>query len=266
MNQLPPVPVLGLTLTIPKERVQGMLEAQIAKGSDLIREKAPNAEAMAQLKKRSWDWTVETCNFLRQCFGSETVAQYFASNVFFQPSLKLDDFERELDEFPPVIRGKLERLFAFSKTLMVIPEPPCGDYIAAQSHPRIYHKAWRPFELGQLGVAINAAVKEIEDSIKEATAGAFPETGAALVKKAFDPESGPLFDKEGTISDNQAVADMLHGFFLRYQSMSPNAVLGIESTARAISLASYLMYIMDDKIPKRQEQESPAYEFEFLKD
>src|ERR1017187_5236085 len=120
MNQLPAVPALGLTLAIPRERIQRMLEAQIAKGAALIREKAASEAVMAQLKKYSWDWTLETCNVLKEGFSSDAVSLWFSSNVFFEPSLKLNDFERDLDEFPLVIRGKMERLYGLNKVLLVI--------------------------------------------------------------------------------------------------------------------------------------------------
>jgi hypothetical protein len=266
MNQLPAVPALGLTLSIPRDRVQRMLETQIAKGSELIREKAASPEVMAQLKKRSWDWTLETVNFLKEAFSSDAVSLYFSSNVFFEPSLKLDDFQRDLDEFPFIIRGKLERLYGFNKTLMVIPEPPCGDFVAAQFHPRIYYAAWRPFELHQFGQAINACVKELEDAIKEVTAGNIQESGAELVKKAFDPEDGLLFDKEGTVAENQGVTELLSGFMTRYHGMPPNSVLDLHSTARVLSLASYLMYTLDLRMPKKPEKQAMPVDFEFLKD
>jgi len=266
MNQLPAVPALGLMLAIPRERVQAMLEAQIAKGAELIREKAASPEAMAQLKKRSWDWTLETCNALKESFSSDLVSLWFSSNVFFQPSLKLNDFERDLDEFPPVIRGKIERLYGLNKVLLVIPEPPCGDFVAAQFHPRIYHCAWRPFELGHFGQAINACVKELEDTIKEVVAGNIQESGAALVKQAFDAETGFLCDKEATVAENQGVTDLLAGFMNRYYSMPPNSVLEIQSTARVLSVASYLMYVLDSRKPKKPEKEVAPVDFEFLKD
>jgi hypothetical protein len=203
---------------------------------------------------------------LKECFSSDAVSLWFSSNVFFQPSLKLNDFERDLDEFPPVIRGKIERLYGLSKVLLVIPEPPCGDFVAAQFHPRIYHSAWRPFELGHFGQAINAAVKEIEDAIKEVFAGNIQASGAELVKAAFDPETGLLSDKEATVAENQGVIDLLSGFMNRYHDMPPNSVLDIYTTARVISLASYLMYIMDSRKPKKPEKEVAPVDFEFLKD
>lgn len=289
MNQLPPIPALGLTLSIPRDRVQQGLEVQIHKGGKLVSAPATTPEIMAQLKKANWDWTLETSNLLKEWFASEAVAAHFNANVYFEPSLKMDDFQRDLDEFPHIVRGRIDRLLGLHKVIPVIPEPPCGDFIASQFHPKIYHAAWKPFERAQFGMAINLAVQEIEDEIKLATAGRFQDTGVALVRKAFDPggapvavvgqtleegvppqmtlsEPGPLFDAEYSATENQGVADLLAGFFGRYKGMSPNAVLDYKSVARVLTLASYLMYIMDQRRPKREEKPAESqFEFEFLK-
>ncbi|MBX9666673.1 MAG: hypothetical protein K2X93_03600 [Candidatus Obscuribacterales bacterium] len=266
MNQLPAVPNLSLTLAVPRDQVQRMLEAQIAKGFDLVKQKADSPQVMEQLKRRLWDWTVETCNHLKTAFESEAVSSFFSANVYFEPSLKFDDFERELDEFPLVVRGKVERLQGLHKVLLVIPEPPRGDYISAQTHQKIYHVCWRPFELAQYGQAIILAVKEIEDTILEFVAGNIQDTGVDLVRKAFDPETGLLYDKESSLLENQSLADLLAGFIGRYRGMPPNSVLEIQFTARVISLASNLMYMLETRRPKKVEQDAPPIEFEFLKD
>jgi hypothetical protein len=289
MNQLPTVPALGLTLSIPKERVQQGLEVQIHKGGKLLGAPATTPEIMAQLKKANWDWTLETSNLLKDWFASEAVAAHFNANVYFEPSLKMDDFQRDLDEFPHVVRGRIDRLLGLHKVVPVIPEPPCGDFIASQFHPTIYHATWKPYERAQYGQAIALAVQEVEDVIKLATAGSIQETGVMLVRKAFDPggaplsavgltteegvpvpvtfsEPGPLFDPDYSAVENQGVADLLAGFFGRYKSITPNTVLDPKQVARVLSLASYLMYMMDQRRPKREEKPAESqFEFEFLK-
>lgn len=266
MNQLPSVPALGLTLTIPRDRVAQTIEIQIQKGAQLIRERAASADHMAQLKKQNWDWTLETSNILKECFQCELVAAHFNANVYFEPSLKFDDFERDLDEFPHIVRGRIERLVGLQRALPMIPEPPCGEFIEAQFHPAIYHATWKAFERHQFGDAIILAVKEVEDTIKMATAGNINESGVELVRKAFDPEEGPLNNPDFPAADNQGLADLLAGFLGRYRGMSPNAVLEIKHVSRVLSMASYLMYAMDQRKPVKEEVEAaPPVDFEFLK-
>jgi len=269
MHQLPTVPALGLTLAIPRDKAQHSIETQAHKGSALIRERAATPEIMAQLKRAEWDWTLETSNILKQCFTSEAPALQFAANVYFEPSLKTNDFERDCDEFPHVVKGKLDRLVGLHKVLPMVPEPPCGEFTAAMLHPTIWQVAWKPFERHHFGEAIMHAVKEVEDSVKLAVSGNINDSGVALVRKAFDPEGGILLDPDSSATDNQGVADLLAGFLGRYIGISSNAVLDFNQTARILMMASYLLYAMEERKPKKtEEEEKPAdggFEFEFLK-
>ena len=272
MNQLPPVPALGLTLALPKERVEHSIDEMTAKGRTMLQRKADTREMMEQLKRQNWAWVLETSEALRHCFSSETVPLYFASNVYFVPSLKADDFERDLDEFPSIVGGRLDRLNGFRKMVAVIPQPPCGDYLSALMHPSVYHSAWRAFELGHYGEAVALCVKEIEDHVSLAVSGNINAKGVELVRQAFDPETdGPLLSPESTASENQGISDLLAGFFERYKGIPASAPLSIQQAARVMSLASYLMYTLEGihRAPAETEEEGePAapYEFEFLKE
>jgi hypothetical protein len=270
MNQLPPVPALGLTIIQPKERVEKAIDEMTAKGRSMLQKKADSREMMEQLKRYNWSWVLETSESLRQCFSSESVPLYFASNVYFVPSLKADDFERDLDEFPYVVGGRLDRLNGFRKMVAVIPEPPCGDYLSALMHPAIYHSTWRAFELGQYGQAVALCVKEVEDHISLAVSGNINAKGADLVRQAFDQENdGPLLSPESTASENLGIADLMAGFFERYKGIPASAPLSIQQAARVMSLASYLMYTLEGihRAPAEEAKEAEApYEFEFLKE
>lgn len=268
MNQLPPVPAIGLTLAQPKERVEQAIDQAIAKGRAML-QKPESREMMEQLKRQNWSWVLETSDVLRGCFSTESVTLYFASNVYFVPSLKNDEFERDLDEFPFIVGGRLDRLNGFRKMAAVIPEPPCGDYIGALMHPAIYHSTWRPFELGHYGQAVALSVKEVEDAVRLATSGNIKESGAELIRKAFAPEDGLLCSPENSALENEGISDLLAGFFKRYKGIPDSAPLSIQQAARVMSLASYIMYTLDGIHLAPPETEQPAeqpYEFEFLKE
>jgi hypothetical protein len=241
----------------------------IFKGRNLLSQKASSREMMEDLKRKNWAWVLETSDALRGCFTTESVPLYFASNVYFVPSLKPDEFERDLDEFPFVVTGRVDRLAGFRKMAAVIPEPPAGDYIAALFHPAIYHSTWRPFELGQYGTAVALAVKEIEDHISLSVAGNINAIGADLVRQAFDPEGGPLLSPEVPPNENQGISDLLAGFFERYKGIPPSAPMSIQQAAQVMALASYLMYTLQNhrlKPAETDKAEEAPYEFEFLKE
>jgi polyhydroxyalkanoate synthesis regulator phasin len=65
MNQLPPVPAIGLTLAVPKERVEQAIDEMVLRGRSLLQRKADSREMMDQLKRQNWDWVVHTSNALK---------------------------------------------------------------------------------------------------------------------------------------------------------------------------------------------------------
>jgi hypothetical protein len=270
MNQHPPVPAIGLTLCQPKEKVEQAIDKMIEKGRSMLQRKADSREMMEQLKRFNWSWVIETSDGLKGLFSSESVPQYFSSNVYFVPSLKADEFERDLDEFPYLVTGRLDRLNGFRKMAAVVPEPPCNDFIASLLHPAIYHATWRPFELGQYGQAVALAVKELDDAVSLKVSGKYNATGAELVRAAFDIEEGILNTPENTEVDNQGIADLMAGFFERYKNLPSSAPISIQQASRVMSLASYLMYTLDNIILIAPESEDKPkeepYQFEFLKD
>lgn len=263
MNQLPSIPALGLTLAIPREKAEAALAERIERGIELVAHKVETEESMADLKRRNWQWVLDTCTVLKEIFHSDTVSLYFSSAVYVEVSVKLNDLERDLDEFPSIVRGRVERLKGLHKSLMVIPEPPSGDFIAAQYHPRIYAKTWRAFELAQYGSAVAAAVQEIEDAVKEAVSGNIQESGADLMRAAFEPEAGLLRDPEVRLIENQGMSDMFAGFIQCYKGLPSNCVFQLDQTARILAMASALMYQIDARKPRI---ETEPVEFELLKD
>lgn len=269
MNQLPPVPAIGLTLAQPKERVEHAIDQAIAKGRTMLQRKADSPEMMDGLKRQNWSWVLETSDVLRGCFTSESVTLFFASNVYFTPSLKTNEYEKDLDEFPYIVGGRLERLAGFRKMAAVIPEPPCGDFIAAVIDPAVYHAAWRPFMLGQYGQTVVQCVKVLEDAIRIATNGNIKEGGHELVRKAFDPEEGLLLSPENSALESEGIADILSGFFKRYRGIPETAPLSLQQASRVMAVTSYCLQMLNSihLAPKEEDKpEEAPYEFEFLKE
>lgn len=264
MNQLPPVPALGLTLKMPKDQVQRVLEREMETGYELIRNKVNTLEEIEELKRRNFSWVYACSEQLKECFNSEAPAMYFSSQVYLRPSIKLDDLERELEEFPTLVRARIERLKGFLTTLPVIPEPPTGEFVAAMIHPRVFHATWRAVELAQHRQAIQAAVQEIESGVRDATQGSIPSHGPELVHLAFDPNEGPLTDKSASEYDRIGTRDLFVGFMLRYRQLPGHIEYSLEETSRLLALASYLMYVIDLRRPIVPQDAPP--QFELLKD
>lgn len=253
------LPFLGLSLAIPRQYAETAISQQIEKGMALIpRQTATSQEALDALKKSHWQWILETSEKLKECFGHEATSLYFSSSVYLQPSVKLDDLERELDEFAPTVNGRLDRLSGLLKTLPIVPEPPAGDLLAALLHPKIARKVWRQFELGEYLQAIELAIAELEGTVKEITAGSIAATGPDLMLTAFHPEEGPLTDKDARLADRQGLCFMLAGFVSRYQRLPSYSYVSVSEAGRILAVASHLMFLIEGRSmsPQPSSQES----------
>ena len=80
-------------------------------------------------------------------------------------------------------------------------------------HPSLPDAAWNAFSVGDYDTAVFEAFKSLEVAVR--TKGGFANTdfGAALMKKAFDPDNGPLRDKAASRSRRVARSELFTGSF-----------------------------------------------------
>jgi hypothetical protein len=257
---------LGLCLSIDRYRAEQLISAQIQAGHNLFDTKIVTDEEMQAMKKAHWDWVVATCAVLNECFSSQSVSLHFSSAVYTKVSLKLNDLEKEIEEFPYMVQARCDRLFALINCLPVIPEPPADQFIKNIFHPVIAKKTWQHYIMADYESAVNSAFHEIEESVREAISQ--PSSIVSdedLMKVAFDPETGYLSDKNNSQPISVAVRDLFDVAQKTYkdlaskQRISPNS----QETAQLLVFASYLKSIIDKQT---EEQKLPLEGFELLKD
>jgi uncharacterized protein (TIGR02391 family) len=80
-------------------------------------------------------------------------------------------------------------------------------------HPALPDAAWNAFTVGDYDTAVFEAFKSLEVAVR--TKGGFASTdfGAALMKKAFDPNTGPLRDKSAPRPRQKARCELFTGAF-----------------------------------------------------
>jgi uncharacterized protein (TIGR02391 family) len=80
-------------------------------------------------------------------------------------------------------------------------------------HPALPDAAWNAFTVGDYDLAIFETFKSVEVAVR--TKGGFTsmDFGADLMKKAFDPDSGPLRDKAAPRPRRKARCDLFTGAF-----------------------------------------------------
>lgn len=97
-----------------------------------------------------------------------------------------------------------------------------ADYVGARMrskftremfHPGLPDAAWNAFAIGDYDTAVFEAFKSVEVAVR--TKGGFTTSdfGALLMKKAFDPNNGPLCDKAAPPARRKARCDLFTGAF-----------------------------------------------------
>jgi uncharacterized protein (TIGR02391 family) len=114
-------------------------------------------------------------------------------------------------------------------------------------HPEVLEKAHAAFMRGDHDIAVFAAFKAIEVSVRDACRFSDGELGVPLMRKAFHPETGPLTDKSVVASEREATASLFAGAI--GAAKNPTSHREYEMTkveaARLLLFASYLMSIVE---------------------
>jgi uncharacterized protein (TIGR02391 family) len=117
-------------------------------------------------------------------------------------------------------------------------------------HPAIADSVWKALARGDLENAVLDAFKAVEIAVRQA--GKFSDTdlGTQLMRKAFDPHSGPLTDKNIPAPEREALSHLFTGAIGYYKNPQSHRNAKITSQSRAqemVLLASHLLYIVDER-------------------
>jgi uncharacterized protein (TIGR02391 family) len=117
------------------------------------------------------------------------------------------------EEFFPTKKGLrfLEREFnRVIKEYVLMPE----TYV----HPMIVKKSFPLLKNGQFESAVLQAFKTIETSIRKRISADSEDVGAKLIRKAFNPENGPLTDYDLPKAEREAFCNYVAGAFGYYKN------------------------------------------------
>lgn len=115
-------------------------------------------------------------------------------------------------------------------------------------HPRISDKAWSAFMRGEFDVAVFQAMKAVEVWTREAAGLTNDLFGTRLMRKAFDPNDGPLADKEAEESEREARSTLFAGAIGSYKNPHSHRDVQLSDPAEAVEivmLANHLLRIID---------------------
>lgn len=115
-------------------------------------------------------------------------------------------------------------------------------------HPVIAQKVWSSFIRGDYDTAVFQAFKQVEVGVRQAGSYGDSDIGVQLMRKAFNPDNGPLSDQTALPAERQALSDLFAGAIGSYKNPHSHrnvAVNDSNEAAEMIILASHLLKIVD---------------------
>src|SRR5215475_3820205 len=119
-------------------------------------------------------------------------------------------------------------------------------------HPVIRKKVEVAFQNAEYDTAVFQALREVEVAVRNTGPFSPTDIGAALMRKAFDPKTGPLRDDSAIDMEKMAISEMFAGLIGAYKTPRSHrhVVLDAAEAAEIIIFASHLLKIVDSRAGK----------------
>lgn len=123
-------------------------------------------------------------------------------------------------------------------------------------HPRIREDVWAQYHRGKYDAAVFEAMREVEVAVREAAGLSDGDLGKDLMRKAFNPEGGPLTDMSAEKGEREARAHLFAGVISSYKNPQSHRRVGLDDpdeAAEIVMVANHLLRIVDTRREARRE-------------
>jgi uncharacterized protein (TIGR02391 family) len=117
----------------------------------------------------------------------------------------------------------------------------------------IREKVWAALVRGDLDEAVFAAFKAVEEAVRKAGGFAATDIGVALMREAFDKNTGPLTEVSHPEPERDALAHLFAGAIRSYKNPHSHRTVNLSDLAEAqeqAMLATHLLRIVEARRPK----------------
>jgi uncharacterized protein (TIGR02391 family) len=120
-------------------------------------------------------------------------------------------------------------------------------------HPSIANKVWAALMRGDLDQAVFISFKAVEEAVRKAGGYAPTDIGTDLMRKAFDPEKGPLTNFSHPTAERESLSHLFAGAIGSYKNPHSHRTINLTDPREAqeqVMLASHLLGIVETRVPQ----------------
>jgi uncharacterized protein (TIGR02391 family) len=112
-------------------------------------------------------------------------------------------------------------------------------------HSSISATALSAFLRGEYDIAVFASYRAVEDTVRRVCGFPNQLVGSPLMRKAFDPNTGPLRDATAVASEQQAISDVYAGAMGLFKNPTSHRLNAFDSPEQTVSLVLFANYLIN---------------------